>query len=80
MHRDYPLVVEHLFDYDGIMDPNPTIETMRTAARALTSADARQRARAIQAAQDALDAAKAEALAEIDATQAYEVDGAHVGA
>ena len=32
--------------------------------------------RAIQAAQDALDAAKAECLAEIEATKAYEADGA----
>ncbi|MET0928136.1 MAG: hypothetical protein ABWX74_01395, partial [Aeromicrobium sp.] len=37
---------------------------------------ARERARAIQTAQDALDAAKADALAEIDATEAYEIDGA----
>ncbi|MET0930736.1 MAG: DUF222 domain-containing protein, partial [Aeromicrobium sp.] len=38
--------------------------------------DARERARAIQTAQDAQDAAKADALAEIDATEAYEIDGA----
>jgi hypothetical protein len=58
------------------MDTAPTIDAMRTAARALSCGDARDRARAIQTAQDALDAAKAEALAEIDATAAYEVDGA----
>lgn len=58
------------------MNPQPTIDAMRTAARALSSGDARDRARAIQTAQDALDAAKADALAEIEATQAYEIDGA----
>jgi hypothetical protein len=58
------------------MNPQPTIEAMRTAAQTLTSGDARDRARAIQTAQDALDAAKADALAEIEATQAYEIDGA----
>jgi hypothetical protein len=58
------------------MEPAPVIETMRTAARALVVGDARERCRSIQAAQDALDAAKAVALAEIEATKAYEIDGA----
>lgn len=49
---------------------------MATAATALTSGCARDRARAIQAAQDALDGAKAFALAEIEASKDYEIDGA----
>ncbi|AXT85791.1 hypothetical protein C6I20_11720 [Aeromicrobium sp. A1-2] len=58
------------------MNPEPTIDAMRTAAQALRTGDARDRARAIQVAQDALDAAKAVALAEIDASKDYEIDGA----
>jgi len=58
------------------MDAAPVIEAMRTAARALTAGDVRDQVRAIQVAQDALDAAKAERLAIIEATKAYEVDGA----
>jgi hypothetical protein len=58
------------------MDPEPTIEAMRTAARALVDGDPRDRVRAIQIAQDALDAAKAEALAEMEARKDYEIDGA----
>src|SRR4051812_44331172 len=58
------------------MDPEPTIEVMRRAACALRSGEARDRVRAIQTAQDALDAAKAECLAEVNASKAYELDGA----
>ncbi|MCW2839558.1 MAG: endonuclease [Aeromicrobium sp.] len=58
------------------MNPAPTIDAMRTAARALSCGDARDRVRVLQTAQDALDAAKADALAEIEATKAFEVDGA----
>src|SRR4051812_28653948 len=58
------------------MDPELTIEAMRTAARALLAGDPCARVRAIQTAQDALDAAKAEALAQIETSKAYEIDGA----
>lgn len=58
------------------MNPEPAIEAMRDAARALRSAEPREQARAIQAAQDALDAAKAECLAAIEVSKAYEIDGA----
>ncbi|MGA8851352.1 MAG: DUF222 domain-containing protein [Aeromicrobium sp.] len=58
------------------MDPDPTIEAMRTAAQALRFGDARQRARAIQVAQDALDAAKALALSELEISRDHELDGA----
>jgi len=58
------------------MNPAPTIDAMREAARVLTVGDARQRVLAIQAAQDALDAAKAISLAELEASKDYELDGA----
>lgn len=49
---------------------------MRTAAYALSSASDLDCVRAIQAAQDALDAAKAERLGAIKASRAYELEGA----
>ena len=58
------------------MNPAPTIDAMRNAAQALKLGDPCATVRAIQIAQDALDAAKAEALAEIEATRSYEDDGA----
>ncbi|MGB9011807.1 MAG: hypothetical protein WCB95_02955, partial [Aeromicrobium sp.] len=58
------------------MDPEPTIDAMRTAAQALRSGDARERARAIRVAQDALDAAKALALSELQISRDHELDGA----
>jgi hypothetical protein len=58
------------------MDSGVTIEAMREAARALRSGSDREAVRAIQAAQDALDAAKADRLAAIEETRAYELDGA----
>ncbi|MEO6606129.1 MAG: DUF222 domain-containing protein [Aeromicrobium sp.] len=58
------------------MDPSPALEAMRTTAHALKVGDSRTRVRAIQSAQDALDAAKAECLAEISASKDYELDGA----
>ncbi len=58
------------------MDSGPTIETLRIAARALTASSDREAVRAIQAAQDALDAAKADRLASISESRSYELDGA----
>jgi hypothetical protein len=58
------------------MDSAATIATLRTAARALTMGSDSEAVRAIQAAQDALDAAKADRLASMDETRAYELDGA----
>ncbi|MEJ7635727.1 DUF222 domain-containing protein [Aeromicrobium sp.] len=58
------------------MDPGPTIEAMRTAARTLRSGDVRDKIRAVQTAQDALDAAKASLLAELEVSKDFELDGA----
>ncbi|MET0820514.1 MAG: HNH endonuclease, partial [Aeromicrobium sp.] len=52
------------------------IDAMRTAAHALEAGDAREKLRAVQVAQDALDAAKAVLLAELDASRGFELDGA----
>ena len=49
---------------------------MQTAARALGAGSDRDAIRAIQAAQDALDAAKADRLAKLEESRAYELDGA----
>ncbi|MCW2788979.1 MAG: endonuclease, partial [Aeromicrobium sp.] len=49
---------------------------MRTAAQTLTMGDVRSKLHAVQTAQDALDAAKAILLAELQASKDYEIDGA----
>ncbi len=58
------------------MDSGITIERMRTAARALRSGDNRSAVKAIQAAQDALEVAKAQLLADVETSRDYELDGA----
>ncbi len=58
------------------MDSGTTIETMRTAAYALRSGSDRDALKAIQAAQDALDAAKADRLAALEISREFELDGA----
>ncbi len=58
------------------MDPQPTIDAMRTAAQTLISGETRSKLHAVQAAQDALDAQKAVLLAELDASKGFELDGA----
>ena len=58
------------------MDSGVTIGRLRDAAHVLRSGDCRARLRAIQTAQDALDAAKAEALAELVESKEFELDGA----
>lgn len=58
------------------MNPQPTIDAMRTAAHALSSGDTRGKLRALQAVQDAADAAKAVLLAELQASKEFEIDGA----
>jgi hypothetical protein len=58
------------------MDSGATVERLRDAAHALRSGDCRTRLRAIQSAQDALDAAKAEAMAELGESKDFELDGA----
>ncbi|MGH3474508.1 MAG: DUF222 domain-containing protein, partial [Aeromicrobium sp.] len=58
------------------MDPGATIERLRDAAHALKSGDCRTKLRAIQSAQDALDAAKAEELAALVESREFELDGA----
>jgi hypothetical protein len=86
-----PLVYEHLFDYYGDMsvatlDPETTVVDpvehavglLRDAAQAIRVATmpACDRARALVAARNAIDAHLAEELAEIDATKAHEIEGA----
>ncbi|MBC7763052.1 MAG: HNH endonuclease, partial [Candidatus Saccharibacteria bacterium] len=58
------------------MDPALTIEAMRVAAVAMRSGVGPCTARAIQTAQDALDAVKAECLGDMAQTRSYETDGA----
>ena len=58
------------------MDSGATIERLRDAARALRSFDDRAALKAIQAAQDALDAAKAHRLAALGESKEFELDGA----
>jgi hypothetical protein len=85
------LVYEHLFDYHegmsvatfdpettGTVDPvEQTVGLLGDAARAVRSVTmpACDRARALIAARNALDAQLAEELAEIDATKAHETEG-----
>lgn len=57
------------------MNPDPAIETMRVAARALQTGSDREAVKAIQTAQDALDAAKAERLAALEVSREFEIDG-----
>lgn len=58
------------------MDSGPVIERLRTAARALGSGDEREVLKAVQAAQDALDAVKADALVALNGSKTFELDGA----
>ncbi|MDF1705663.1 MAG: DUF222 domain-containing protein, partial [Aeromicrobium sp.] len=58
------------------MVSGPTVHALRTAAHAATSTDHRSALVAIQTAQDALDAAKAHHLAELERTADHELDGA----
>jgi uncharacterized protein DUF222/HNH endonuclease len=58
------------------MNPDPTIAAMRTAAQVLRSGDVRDQLHAVQAAQDALDAAKALLLGELGESKDFEIDGA----
>ncbi len=58
------------------MDSGAVVDAMRTAARTLASGDVREKLYAVQAAQDALDAAKAALLADLEASKDFELDGA----
>ena len=58
------------------MDSGAVIDAMRTAAQTLKAGDVRDKIHAVQAAQDALDAAKAALLAELEASKDFELDGA----
>ena len=58
------------------MDRAPVIETLRRAALAVGVAPDGEALRAIQAAQDALDSAKAAHLAGLEETRGFEADGA----
>src|SRR5215212_1294180 len=58
------------------MDSGAAIEAMRTAARAMATASDLDCIRAIQIAQDALDAEKAARLAAIELARSYELEGA----
>ncbi len=58
------------------MDSGETVALLREAARALNSGDDRAVLRAVQAAQDALDAVKADRLDALHRSQGFELDGA----
>ncbi|MFT4187993.1 MAG: DUF222 domain-containing protein [Aeromicrobium sp.] len=58
------------------MSTATTIDAMRTAAHALRGGETREALRAVQAAQDALDVAKAHLLGKLEETRDYELDGA----
>jgi len=58
------------------MDSRSTIEAMRAAAHAISAASDLDCVRAIQTAQDALDAEKAARLAAIGVSRSYELEGA----
>jgi hypothetical protein len=58
------------------MESGALIERLRDAAHVTKSGDSCAKLRAFQAAQDALDAAKAEVLAELQESKDYELDGA----
>ena len=58
------------------MDSAPTIEALRVASRALDFGSDREAVKAFQAAQDALDAAKADRLASLQTSRDFELDGA----
>lgn len=58
------------------MDSGTTIEALRTAVHALQSGSDRDALKAIQAAQDALDAVKADRLASLETSREFELDGA----
>jgi hypothetical protein len=60
----------------GGMNPQSTIDTVLAAMRRLAVGDVRDKLHALQAAQDALDAAKAILLAELQASEDFEIDGA----
>ncbi|MCW2824029.1 MAG: endonuclease, partial [Aeromicrobium sp.] len=58
------------------MNPQPTIDTVLAAMRRLEVGDVRDKLHALQEAQDAMDAAKAILLAELQASKDFEIDGA----
>jgi hypothetical protein len=58
------------------MNSGAVIEAMRAAAQTLKSGDVREKIHAVQAAQDALDAAKASLLADLESSKDFELDGA----
>jgi hypothetical protein len=58
------------------MNPQATIDAMSTAAQTLISGDTREQLHALQAVHDAVDAAKAVLLADLEASKGFEVDGA----
>lgn len=58
------------------MDSGPAIVAMRDVVGALSSGDSRDKIRTIQRAQDALDAQKSAALADLQLTREFELDGA----
>lgn len=65
-----------MFDYDGGMDTGLTIEAMRAAASAIRTASDLDAIRAIQTAQDALDAEKSARIGAIAMSREFELEGA----
>ena len=58
------------------MNPQPTIDAMRTAAQTLSVGDVREQLRALQELRHAVDAAQAALLVELETSKDYEHDGA----
>ncbi|MET1061592.1 MAG: HNH endonuclease, partial [Aeromicrobium sp.] len=58
------------------MNPQSIIDTVLAALRRLEVGDVQDRLHALQEAQDAMDAAKAILLAELQASKDHEIDGA----
>ncbi|WP_157412977.1 HNH endonuclease signature motif containing protein [Aeromicrobium sp. Root236] len=58
------------------MNPQPTIDAMRTAAQTLSVGDVREQLRVLQELRHAVDAAQAALLVELEASKDYELDGA----
>ena len=58
------------------MNPQPTIDAMRTAAQTLRVGDVREQLHVLEELRHALDAAQAALLVELEASKDYELDGA----
>jgi hypothetical protein len=74
-------VIEQVFEYTRYMIPGGTaaeapIGVLRDTATALRAGDVRDSLRAVQRAQDVLNAVKADLLVQVDSQRLFELDGA----